>query len=290
MFTKQTSKILALLMAVCLVFTMMPLSVMAEGAELTGDSGGEIIATDGAATQTNTPDSVTPGDNDLPLGTSGDTATPAIITVAAFDALPEETEWQNYDYGEVEFEDDLTLPKTLTATDTDDEPLTIEGVTWESDPAFDPETARAYWFSPVLPEVYSLAEDVTAPVITVIIKPEGGMQVQPQLTSGTMTIDGALVSNLANPASGIGWSWTANTDTLTLGSDYTGGAIDINCQTTDTVNLVYSGNVTISSATASALSCAGNLNISESGSGGTLTATTSDQSGGGIVSGAGSGD
>jgi hypothetical protein len=89
--------------------------------------------------------------------------------------------------------------------------------------------------------------------------------------TGSMDIDGTTGVSLATDQSGTGWTWTAASATLTLNSSYTGEAIKINCASTETVNLVYTGNVTVasSSATASALTCDGWLNIS--GSGGTLS-------------------
>ncbi len=82
MLQKQTGRILSLLIAVCLVLTMMPLSVFAEGAEPPNDSGGEITAPGTTATPgdeyTDTSGSGTSSsdNDDLPLGASDNVATP----------------------------------------------------------------------------------------------------------------------------------------------------------------------------------------------------------------------
>lgn len=87
--------------------------------------------------------------------------------------------------------------------------------------------------------------------------------------TGSMTIGGTSVPDLTQNADGTGWTWAANTATLNLTTVYTGNPIAINCQFTDIINLVYTGNVSITSAAAGTLYCYGNLNIT--GSGGTLT-------------------
>ncbi len=83
--------------------------------------------------------------------------------------------------------------------------------------------------------------------------------------SGTMVIGGEVGKNLANDQSGTGWTWDRETATLTLTSDYvSSNGIWIVCQPTDTIHLVYSGDVTIS-ASDCALSCEGALSISGNG-------------------------
>ncbi|HBR01897.1 MAG TPA: hypothetical protein DD738_04740 [Ruminiclostridium sp.] len=93
--------------------------------------------------------------------------------------------------------------------------------------------------------------------------------------TGTMDIGGVTGKDPASNQSGTGWTWTANTATLALDSSYGGGPIAINCQSTDTINLVYSGNVSIASTASSALYCKGSLSIT--GSGGTLTIDSRSQ-------------
>jgi len=47
---------------------------------------------------------------------------------------------------------------------------TVAGVTWQSDPAYDGNIEDTYIFTAVLPESYTLAEDVSLPQITVTVK------------------------------------------------------------------------------------------------------------------------
>lgn len=47
--------------------------------------------------------------------------------------------------------------------------VVIEGVTWESDPAYDKDTKGVYTFTPVLPEGYTLLDGVSLPRITVTV-------------------------------------------------------------------------------------------------------------------------
>lgn len=47
---------------------------------------------------------------------------------------------------------------------------TVAGVTWQSDPAYDSNTEGTYTFTAVLPEGYTLAENVSLPQITVTVK------------------------------------------------------------------------------------------------------------------------
>jgi hypothetical protein len=92
--------------------------------------------------------------------------------------------------------------------------------------------------------------------------------------SGTMNIGGTAVSDLTANDGGTGWTWTAGTATLTLGNAYTAEPIAINCTNdTDNIKLAYSDSVSITSSTASAIYCNGNLEIN--GSGGTLSVTSS---------------
>ncbi len=58
----------------------------------------------------------------------------------------------------------------FASTETDEEAVSIEGITWESSPSYDSETAGEYVFTPVLPEGYVLSEDVTLPQITVTVE------------------------------------------------------------------------------------------------------------------------
>ena len=90
--------------------------------------------------------------------------------IAAFDALSYNVLYQSYKSGDIESQDALTLPGVLTGTDEDEGKITIEDVTWESDPAFDPEDPGEYTFSPVLPKGYTVADGVELPEILVTIE------------------------------------------------------------------------------------------------------------------------
>ena len=83
--------------------------------------------------------------------------------------------------------------------------------------------------------------------------------------TGTMDVGGTTVSDLTQNDSGSGWAWDATSATLTLNSSYiSSNHIFINCATTDTINLEYSGNVNISVADV-AFNSKGALNINGSG-------------------------
>lgn len=100
--------------------------------------------------------------------------------------------------------------------------------------------------------------------------------------TGTLNIGGITGQNLATNAGGTGWTWTANSETLSLTSAYGGEAIAINSQTADHIKLVYTGDVTVSSTSTDAIFCNSQLTIN--GSGGTLTARyIGDEFYGGLV-------
>ncbi|MDR1200353.1 MAG: hypothetical protein LBL58_01820, partial [Tannerellaceae bacterium] len=93
--------------------------------------------------------------------------------------------------------------------------------------------------------------------------------------TGTMTVGGTIVSDLTQSAGGTGWMWTAPSATLILDNAYTGEPIAVNCQNyTDNIKLVYSGDVSVGSPSSSVIFCNGNLEISENGTGGVLTLTS----------------
>ena len=62
-----------------------------------------------------------------------------------------------------------------TQTEKQDETVTIDGVTWQSEPEYDENTEGIYIFTAVLPDGYTLAEGVSLPQITVTV--ENGMYV-----------------------------------------------------------------------------------------------------------------
>lgn len=98
------------------------------------------------------------------------------LIITGFEALDEKVQFQTVAPGTRL--DELNLPVTLGAsgyTEGNDntpapEPITIKGVTWEPDEAYD-DTAEqgSYIFTPVLPDGYTCAKDVELPEIYVRI-------------------------------------------------------------------------------------------------------------------------
>ena len=86
---------------------------------------------------------------------------------------------------------------------------------------------------------------------------------------GTLYIEGdtTVGISLGSNQSGVGWSWNEGSYTLTLTSTYPGDLIYFN--TSDNINLVYSGNVTINATGFQAL--VNDTALVITGSGGTLT-------------------
>ncbi|MCM1120297.1 MAG: InlB B-repeat-containing protein [bacterium] len=65
-------------------------------------------------------------------------------------------------------EDEQTLENTQT--DRQEETVTISGITWKSEPEYDGSAEGTYTFTVVLPDGYTLAEEVSLPQITVTVK------------------------------------------------------------------------------------------------------------------------
>lgn len=86
--------------------------------------------------------------------------------------------------------------------------------------------------------------------------------------TGSMNIGGTTVDDLAQNANGTGWTWTADTATLALDSNYSGAYIYITCDTGDSISLEYSGTVNMEGGN---IHCTGALTIRGSG---TLTVTS----------------
>jgi len=148
-----------------------------------------------------------------------------LVVVAEFDELDEYTLYQGFDIGEIESQDEIILPDILTGTDTDDNAITMEGVIWESDPEFDPAVSieyPGYIFSPVLPEGYVLAAGVTAPEITVFIRP-GDLLPQPMSTADQLVSTINTYSD-NNKGSDHGFEAVALGNTITVTDKTTGGS------------------------------------------------------------------
>ena len=75
-----------------------------------------------------------------------------------------------------------------TQTEKQEETVTIDGVTWQSEPEYDENTEGIYIFTAVLPEGYTLAEGVSLPEITVTVK---------ESESGTDTVIQTLLDRIA---------------------------------------------------------------------------------------------
>lgn len=65
--------------------------------------------------------------------------------------------------------DNVITVNELEVLEDKEESATIEGVTWESVPAYDGDTVGVYVFAPALPEGYVLADDISLPEITVTV-------------------------------------------------------------------------------------------------------------------------
>lgn len=241
----------SLFLSVCMVLTMLPSTVFAQTE--TKDSG------------------VVPGANNH---------------ITAFAALDADIAAQTVEIGTTE--EELNLPDKLIATTTDttaqNTQTTLEVSNWTSDPAYTGETGN-YTFTLTLdlPNGLSIDQGVKSPKIIVTVAEAPITVVAAPLTgtaSGTISIADTqfTISDDTNQVTGHGWMWQKSTATLTLYSTYSGSPIFIDCNPNDTINLVYSGNVTVTSSTATPIRCEGNLTIN--GSGGTLrinyTGNTSD--------------
>jgi LPXTG-motif cell wall-anchored protein len=88
--------------------------------------------------------------------------------------------------------------------------------------------------------------------------------------TGTLTVCGQSGLDLASDQSGTGWTWNAGNATLSLSSTY--GADPIDFDSTDTVNIVFSGSVKVDNLASNgdAINSKGSLIISGTG---TLTLT-----------------
>jgi uncharacterized repeat protein (TIGR02543 family) len=125
------------------------------------------------------------------------------ITITSFDELPEEVQAQFVPAGTKLA--DLDLPDTLGASgyvgmqdSGGAESLTIEGVTWESDPDYDENAEGSWLFTAKLPENYTLLDGVELPQIGVMAEPVNLLTAQQisdsnlywELVDGTLTITG----------------------------------------------------------------------------------------------------
>ena len=112
-------------------------------------------------------------------------------SVTGFAALPEDATAQSVSLGTSMSA--LTLPDTLSATGSapavatpsavmEKTEITIPGVTWQSTPEYEPDTVGTYTFTAELPQRYTLADGVDAPVITVEVAASHNEQTGQALT------------------------------------------------------------------------------------------------------------
>jgi len=84
--------------------------------------------------------------------------------------------------------------------------------------------------------------------------------------TGRIDIGGSIGLELSGNKGGTGWSWSAGNNVLNLDSAYTKQQIVINCAASDTISIVYSGNVTVFG-----IRCDGSMRIGRNTSDGKLT-------------------
>ena len=164
-------------------------------------------------------------DADLTL-CKGEPAQAQNITITGFDELPEEVRAQIIPTKTKLA--DLNLPDTLGASGyvgTQDsggaEPLTIEGVEWESDPAYDENAGQGAWmFTAKLPEGYILPDGVELPQIGVMAEPVNLLadeETHNINTDGSITIRNTCIADCSHTITGDG-NKTGNTITVTGGT------------------------------------------------------------------------
>ena len=96
----------------------------------------------------------------------------AVITISAFDYLPENIKTQNYISSDVNDLADLHLPDTLGATDDQTAAITISDVAWvctSPEAGFTAAVPGVYEFTASLQTGYTLADGAHLPVITVVL-------------------------------------------------------------------------------------------------------------------------
>jgi len=151
------------------------------------------------------------------------------MVVTAFDALAEDVAIQHASAGTAQSA--LTLPDTLNA-DIDGGLDTVTGVTWQSSPAYDGDTAGTYVFTAEIPGEYAVADGVSAPTITVAVEAVAveADTVVTGMDAGVRTAPGIQLMAADN------WSDEANRDTA-----WTDGAISTAEQLAQFAYLVNTG-------------------------------------------------
>lgn len=95
-------------------------------------------------------------------------------TASADGTLPRETFWDRMTHAVTSWLAGILSPVKVEAAEAGtQEPVSIE-VVWESAPTYDGDTEGSYVFTPILPEAYELAEDVSLPEIRVRVGADCG--------------------------------------------------------------------------------------------------------------------
>ncbi|MSS08171.1 hypothetical protein FYJ38_05875 [Clostridium sp. WB02_MRS01] len=244
---KQIGKrIGSLLLSVCMVLTLLPVSAFAEeGIQDSGASfsaSGEITAFASLVPEVSA-QTVETGTAEEELNLPDELA----VTVTTGAAITADVSG-----------DDIATDSDAQKPETQETETTVAVSDWTSNPAYDADAAGDYTFTPTLdlPEGVVVSEGVNAPKITVTVSEaivsslKGGIQrFGSNPVTGTMDIGGTTVSDLTQPANGTGWNWNAATATLTLDSGYSGSdnGIYIECGSSDSITLNLTGDVTINS-------------------------------------------
>ena len=140
----------------------------------------------------------------IPLSVAADMPKGGEIT--AFAPLAEETAAQNVDFNTPI--SDLDLPEILSATVRDEsetqENTVSVSVTWTPSPEYDGETAGTYTFTPEISGEYTLAEDVSLPLITVTVNVPEETPAPSESTEGEIIAFDPLAEETAVQAVGFG--------------------------------------------------------------------------------------
>ena len=110
------------------------------------------------------------GGGGLSRSDSGSLDITGTVVIAAFDELSDDVLYQSYKSGDIESQRRSHLPDTLTGADEDEGKITIEDVTWESDPGSDPEAPGNTPSHPCCRRAYMVSNSVDMPEILVTIQ------------------------------------------------------------------------------------------------------------------------
>ncbi len=158
---------------------------------------------------------------------------------------PEESGTQEADMEETHavamqeyYAENVVTVETLENTqpsEVEEETITVEGVTWQSEPAYDGDIAGTYMFTAVLPEDYVVAEGVSLPKITMTVEE---VNVEPRRAAARAVADG----NLRNHTNHTGWTRLTNSTLSSSGNYYLDANVSsMTVKSGATVNLCLNG-------------------------------------------------